>query len=182
MSEYRLDLKTLLTMLEELQQTGWLMTSLPPQVLGKQEVCLVRIELVRGKVVACFLQGESGRSYGSGLQVLQGIMNVGERRWTYEPQAIASSSSQSLDLLQSSYQTSAAASDAANEANTFSAFPIPKRTVSLSLQYVDRNSRKVLALIDGQRSVEKIAALSGLAIPVVLSTLQELTTLGVVTA
>lgn len=178
MQTYILDLETLLSLLEEAGQSGNLSTELPSGVPGLKERCWARIDLQEGKIVLCQIEGRNGRILASNRQALQLVSNLGSREWhLVEAPAPRLLSPSPVDRSSRSRRSLQARS------------LVPQR-VPLINQYtlnrLSRRHRQVLSLIDGTRSIERIAALlhpsvDGQLIQQVEEIVQELEVLGMIT-
>jgi hypothetical protein len=179
MQTYILDLETLLSLLEEAGQSGSLFTELPSGVPGFKEYCRARIDLQEGKIVLCQIEGRNDRILASKRQALQLVSNLGSREWhlveaasplrPLSPSPIDRSSPSKRSVLMSSL--------------------VPRRVPLIdqsTLSRLPRRHRQVLSLIDGTRSIERIAALlpssaGGQPVQHVEEIVQQLEALGMIT-
>ncbi len=179
MQTYILDLETLLSLLEEAGQNGSLFTELPSGISGFKEYCRARIDLQEGKIVFCQIEGRNGRILASKRQALQLVSNLGSREWHLveapsPPRALSPSPVDRSSPSRRSLQASSL---------------VPQRVPLIdqyALSRLPRRHRQVLSLIDGTRSIERIAALlhsstDGNPIQQVEEIVQELEVLGMIT-
>ncbi len=178
MQTYILDLETLLSLLEEVGQSGTLSTELPTGLPGFKEYCWARVDLQEGKIVFCQIEGRHGRILASGRQALQLVSNLGSREWRLvEAPSLRPLSLSPVERSPRSQRSLPASS----------LVPQQVRLIDRSsLNRLPRRHRQVLSLIDGTRSIERIAALlhssgDGQAIQQVEEIVQELKALGVIT-
>jgi hypothetical protein len=151
MEVYTLDLETLLSLLQMQEQNGRLSSEVRG-VIGLKEPCRVNIELQNGKIIACQIEGMHTKVRFIGEQALTKLSHLGTQEWKLEksqqpqPSLVAPPSS--------AYP---------NERKHQSMLSqIPQRIRQDNLQLLNRLSRsqrRVWNLIDGVRSVEKIAML-----------------------
>jgi hypothetical protein len=180
MQTYILDLETLLSLLEEVGQNGTLSTELPSGVPGFKEYCRARIDLQEGKIVLCQIEGRNGRVLASQRQALQLVSNLGSREWQLVE-------APSLKLLSSSPVDRSSGSMRSVQVPLSSLVPrrVP-RIDQQTLNRLPRRHRQVLSLIDGRRSIERIATLfrssaDGQSLRQVEEIVQELQAMGMVT-
>ncbi|HEY7419652.1 MAG TPA: hypothetical protein VH593_31015 [Ktedonobacteraceae bacterium] len=198
MQKYRLDLETLLEYLEEMHQNGILFTNVPPGFLGQKTGCQVRIDLVEGKVVYCHIEDSTGQVHvlsNSDNKAFSLLRGMGTLDWYVEtdipngPSSLAAANSS----LRPTPQMTTSPLPTLSPQNTppvqrISSI-VPRQVVnieSLVLQRLSRNQRRVLVLVDGTRSIEKIASVLYSSsqynnIQGVLRTLRELESLGLIT-
>jgi hypothetical protein len=83
MSMYKLDLESLLPLLESFRQDGSLSAVLPPGTLRRKGPCKVRIDLLQGKVVYCHIEDGAGQIYvlDSRSKIANTLYGLGERDW-----------------------------------------------------------------------------------------------------
>ncbi len=176
MREYNIDLQTLLPLLIELRQSGFLSAWLTLTIEGQRERCMAHIHLVDGRVVICRVVRENGQICASGGAALTLLYTLGTHRWYLEvpPSARAGQRIDNSGRLVKSGTRRAA----------LSTNRIPWRVPMIDadlLQRLPRRQRRILLLVDGVRSVAQIATLIGLRdVNDVFVGLHDLATLGLV--
>ena len=178
MSEYKIDLKTLLLMLEELFQSGILSTTFVRGRSSRKDKYLATLEIANGKVMSCVIVDSKGQIFLSGGGALDMLQGLDACLWRFDVQhgqPFVKSSSPNAGIAQFS-----PVQPSLNPANTQSSFPIPKQAFSGNSQSMDRYHRRVFALVDGRRSVEKIAHISALDVYTVLALLHDLEMMGLI--
>jgi hypothetical protein len=181
MQTYTLDLETLVSLLEELGQNGRLSCEMPSGVPGLREACQARIDLQDGKIIFCQIEGRGRRVLASGNQALRLLSNLGPREW----QLVETQPEETQPLL----ATGPLQSNSRNAMNVRTPSVIPQRVTAIDQQTLNRLPRRhrwVLNLVDGMRSVAKIASLLSSSpdmqtIQQVGEILQELEALGMIT-
>jgi len=148
MQKFTLDLRTMLSLLGEAEQTGQLTADLPSGIPGLKKRCQVRILLQGGKVVLCEITGGGGYLLASGDEAIRLLTQLRACVWKLEesqvdePPSLPTTSSQS-PLFDERYV-------------------VPQRIASVNrqmLEQLSRRQRQVLNLVDGVRTVEKITFL-----------------------
>jgi hypothetical protein len=207
MQKYELDLETLLSLLEEMRQNSILFANVPPGILGQKTGFQVRIDLVEGKIAYCHIEDDEGRIHVLGNQKAFSLLyGMGTLEWYVEthlpdtplptnttlplPRAMLPTNTQPLPraMLPTNTRPLPAPSPYDTVPLPSLSSIVPRPTVynkSLVLQRLSRSQRRVLVLVDGTKSVEKIASMlypsSQDSIQVVLKTLRELESLGLIT-
>ncbi len=193
MQKYELDLETLLSLLEEMRQNSILFANVPPGALGQKTGFQVRIDLVEGKIAYCHIEDEEGRIHVLGNQKAFSLLyGMGTLEWYVEtrlPDAPLPTNTQPLPraMLPTNTRPLPAPSPYDTVPLPSLSSIVPRPTVynkSLVLQRLSRSQRRVLVLVDGTKSVEKIASMlypsSQDSIQIVLKTLHELESLGLI--
>ncbi len=158
MRTYQLDIETLLSLLYEAGQSGRLSTQLPSGIPGFKQYCQASIGLQEGKIVFCQIEQRNGRVLVSGKQALQILSRSGTREWLLEEFQF--------------HQTPSPAPPSSTTATTAPLLPtqetqhgpsiVPQRRTFIdqnALSHFSRQQRRVLNLVDGTRSSERIAIL-----------------------
>lgn len=195
MQKYELDLETLLTLLEEMRQNGVLFANVPPGLLGLKTGCQVRIDLVEGKVVYCHIEDSTGQVRVLGNNKAFSLLyGLGTLKWYVEtalpdaPSLVDTNSSPLRAIPPTNTRPLSTPSpyDTVPLQSIYSI--VPRKTVNIglsALQRLSRNQRRVLILVDGTRSIEKIASVlyssSQDNIQMVLRALRELESLRLIT-
>jgi len=152
MQTYILDLKTLLTLLEEVEQNGRLSTILLSGISGIKERCQAKVDLQEGKIVFCQIEGRDGHVFATGNQALQLLSQLGPQEW----QLVETLQSGSL-LPANTVQISPK-----NRRNLYTSDLVPQRITFIDQRTLNRlplRHKHVLNLVDGTRSVGRIAAI-----------------------
>ncbi len=152
MQTYILDLETLLTLLQEVEQNGRLSTTLPSGIPGIKERCQARVDLQEGKIVFCQIEGQNGQVFARGSQALQLLSRLGSQEWQLiEMQQLEASPVP--NIVQLSPQ---------NQRFLYTSTFVPQRTTFIEQQTLNQlplRHRQVLNLVDGMRSVERITVI-----------------------
>ncbi len=158
-----LDLDTILQLLQARQETCTLQTVLKRGVveLGLKGSCSVTLQLVKGRVVSC--QIANSQQNLSSIELVRYLPHHERFTWLFRIVEL-----QQLPRPQQAPEPAPALISS-----------VPRRVVmtqdkELLVQNLPRNVRHVLALIDGKRSVEKIAQMLALSPDYVLNVLQKL--------
>lgn len=154
MEAYLLDLRTLLQILVRQKQSGMLYAE-DLRLPGSRRTLQARLELLQGKIQSCVLraQGEA-TSVAEGSTALQVLYELGTLEWFWTPSF--SSSAAEDEFAAFSTTSSPARSPFINSESL-----LPRRTAradSTMLASLSRIHRRVLAMVDGERSVSKIAS------------------------
>jgi len=213
MQKYELDLETLLSLLEELNQNSILFTNIPSGFLGQKMGCRVRIDLVAGKVAYCHIEDSEGRVHVlSNQRAFSLLYGMGPLEWFVEthlpetPSLVDSIDSSSgarlpamtspLPMVTRPFPTMTGPIPAVSSQHTIPLWRmssiVPRQIINVEpqvLQTLSRDQRRVLVLVDGTRSVEKIAFIlysssqdnRDTNIQAVLKTLRELESLRLIT-
>ena len=154
METYLLDLTTLLQILTRQKQSGVLQAE-EVRLPASRQTAQAHLVLVQGKVQSCTLFRKTGTSIiAEGSRALEMLYELGalEWRWTAEPPQRILAEEQwpepSVGGLPSSSEEPL----------------LPRRTVyagTADLHLLPRNYRRVLALVDGKRPVDKIISMLG---------------------
>lgn len=177
---YKIDLATLLQLFEEFQRSGVFIAEIPRGTLGLKEPSLARVEVINGMVVNCAVLGQDGRYLASGPDALRKLHQMGGLKWQMNTQAGSSpvvETSPLRSLLPS--QSSIPRVTGNLSFHTL----IPTRIAAMERGVMNRLTpmqRRVLVLVDGVRSVAKIAALLSVRAEIVQGTLRELEAMGLV--
>lgn len=157
---YELSLQVLLENLRELRSTGLLQTQIAGlTVNGRQitEQCRVELVLEKGSVHQCTVFHQSGALLLQGSEAWLAVQSYAKQRLTWQ-------------FSQGGSTETSPASSSANPSTTLSPYDkygviphlLPSTTPTM-LQRLSREYRRVLALVDGQRSMQQIAALLSLS-------------------
>lgn len=190
---YTLDLVTILRLLREFQRSGILQTRLPSGLQDLKLPCVVVIELLRGEMTACHVKDIRGQTLLADQEAFEAISVMGKLNWTFEalPEHELLSRRRITGLLPAPSthlsagppQTPLAASTLERPAY-FSHRPlVPRRLFSLNQHEINswpRRHRQVYVLIDGVRSVEKIAAMLSQPPHMIEKILREIESVGVI--
>lgn len=141
-----MDLETISSILQQRQESGTLSANLQrvPSLRGSVQAILT---LSRGKLVTCSIYNIENRVLMEGEQALTALSRVGTVAWAWSEGVDQAQSSSGAILPQTSS-------------------PIPRRLVHIEPQVLNtwpRNYRRILVLIDGERSIEKIAEILALS-------------------
>ena len=158
MQKFTLDLRTMLSLLGEAEQTGQLTADLPSGIPGLKKRCQVRILLQGGKVVLCEITGGGGYLLASGDEAIRLLTQLRACVWKLEESQV--DEPPSLPTTSSQSPLSEATS---NQSPLFDErYVVPQRIASVNrqmLEQLSRRQRQVLNLVDGVRTVEKITFL-----------------------
>lgn len=159
---YELPLQILLVNLQELKSTGSLQTRIAGLVVaGKQmsRECRVELVLERGAVQQCTIYHPNGEPLAQGNAAWLVVQTVATRRLTW--QFSQEQPSRGLLLEASPARMPARATPPGMSPGRFEVIPYPRpgATTSAVLAELSREQRRVLALVDGRRSVLQIAEL-----------------------
>ena len=182
MNVFRLDLESLLPLLETFQQNGSLSTSLPAGSLKQKGPSKVKIDLLQGKIVYCHIEDGTGHIYvlDNPKKIRSTLSGLGEREWHLD---------EGIDKLSfpPGSQPLTQMSPAPQSAQRLPVpLLVPKVTTTPDariLNSLSRNQRRVLVLVDGGRSVKKITEIlfpSSQDMRTVLQVLHELESLGLI--
>jgi hypothetical protein len=191
MQKYELDLETLLSLLEEMNQNSILFTNMPSGFLGQRTGCQVRIDLVAGKVAYCHIEDSEGRVHVLGNQKAFSLLyGMGPLEWFVETRLpeIPSLADSNAPPPGTRFPTITRSLPPVSSKHTIPLWRmssvVPRQVVNIEprvLQTLSRNQRRVLVLVDGTRNIEKIASIlyssSRDSIQAVLKTLRELESL-----
>lgn len=152
MQTYILDLETLLTLLQEVEQNGRLSTTLPSGIPGIKERCQARVDLQEGKIIFCQIEGRYGQVFARGSQALQLLSRLGPQEW------------QLVDIqqLESLPVPTTVQRPPQNQRLLYTSTLVPQRITFIEQHTLNRlplRHRQVLNLVDGMRSVERITAI-----------------------
>lgn len=156
---YQLDIETLLSLLYEAGQSGRLSTTLPSGVPGFKQFCQANIGLQEGKIVFCQIEQSNGRVLVSGKQALQILSRAGTREWQLEEAQFRQATS---PVATPAPPTVTTATPLSSQERQRGLSVIPQRGAFINqntLSHFSRQQRRVLNLVDGIRSVERIAML-----------------------
>lgn len=182
---YKIDLTSLLRLFEEFQRSGNLVAEIPRGTFGLKETGIARVELLQGKVVACLISKRDGSYYATGSDALSKLQLAGNLKWRVEAEAqpppprisgLLSSppppSMQPVDPPRSPTVSRSSGYQLIFELIPVRLdIPVPDQHVLRGLTF---KQRRVLALIDGTRSIARIADLLSLPVGEVQSILVEL--------
>ena len=179
---YKIDLATLLQLFEEFQRSGVFTAEIPRGTLGLKEPGLERVEVINGMVVNCVILGRDGRYLASGTDALRKLHQMGGLKW----QMNANTQKGSSPVVETSPLRSFSPSQLPMPrvtGNLSFHMLIPMRTTMMEQGMMNRLTpvqRRVLVLVDGTRSVAKIAALLSVRAEIVQGTLRELEAMGLI--
>jgi len=148
--EYLLDLTTLMQILSRQQQSGELLAS-RVYVPGMNELCQAHLDLVDGAIRSCVIRTVAGSVLAQGDNAVVVLANlVLKWNWTvHQTEPLAS-------------QTPRPQSQAQPQTGRNDVFEIPYKAERINLTELNalsRTHRKVFGLIDGTRSIKRIAEL-----------------------
>lgn len=175
---YTIDLATILQLLHEFHRNGILQAELPSGVPGYKKYCQVLIDLAEGKIISCHIKNGSGQTILAREDALSVVYDLGKLEWTFTPRQ----ESPLLSLRDSSMDIPVVRPMTPMPAQS----PIPQRIVQVGQEDLNswpRKYRRVFVLIDGERSVEKIAAILSLppgGVEEVVEVLHKLQSIGVI--
>ena len=157
--QYLLDIETLLLFLSSRRQSGEVSAELKrfPGIAYKGP-CYAYITLIEGKVISCIVQDQEGTTLVNGETALRGLRAMGQLDWDWATTSLKS--------------VVAPPAQENHPPDMFSL--IPRRIVPFEM--IDRNTLprrhwQVLLLIDGSRTVTRIASI--LSVSPLPSDLQE---------
>jgi hypothetical protein len=177
---YKIDLATLLQLFEEFQRSGVFTAEIPRGTLGLKEPGLARVEVINGMVVNCVILGRDGRYLSSGTDALRKLHQMGGLKWLMSTQTGSSPVVETSPLRSLPPAPLPAPRVTGNLA--FHAL-IPMRLAAMERGVMNRLTpmqRRVLVLVDGSRSITKIAALLSVRVEIVQGTLRELEAMGLI--
>ena len=210
MSIYKLDLESLLPLLESFRQDGSLSTVLPPGTLRQKGPCKARIDLLQGKAVYCHIEDGVGQIYVlDSRKIANTLYGLGELDWHLDEgvDKLYSSRERRPTTQPSPYQTQPLPrqesisgqypampsfpptqySPMSQSAQRLSVSELVPRVIATPdasiLNALSRNQRRVLVLVDGTRSIKKITEIlfsSSQDMRSVLQVLRELEHMGLV--
>ncbi len=179
MQIFPLDLKTLLQILARQKQRGLLQANIPSEKLrypGTRQVLHASILLDNGIIQACTIALKQGELVAEGQDALQLLMGVGVIEWQWR--ANVSRLPDSPPQVAPSYQAPASSTV---RFSLFAASVLQRTSRSeAALPTLPREYRKILALVDGQRSVHKLAIVLALSEEEVMTALRVLQSQGLV--
>lgn len=149
---YNIDLATLLQLLQEFRRSVSISAQLPSGALSLKEQCQVKIELVEGKIMSCRIENNNGQVRISGDDALQALYRLGTINWK----------------LQEQIETPKRLTEASPTSLLDPSAIIPQRLArveQITLNRLSRKHRRVFVLIDGERSVAKIASMLSVTLP-----------------
>jgi hypothetical protein len=158
MRMYQLDIETLLSLLYEAGQSGRLSTTLPSGIPGFKQYCRASIDLQEGKIVFCQIEQRNGRVLISGKQALQILSRSGTHEWLLEEVQFHQGPTPVLPPA----TTATTVTTIPNLEKQHGPSVVPQRKTFIdqsTLSRFSRQQRRVLNLVDGKRSVERIAIL-----------------------
>lgn len=192
---YTIDLLTILQLLREFRRSGILRTEIPAGLARLKQPCFVVIELLRGEVIACHVKDSKGQTLLSEQNAFEAVSAAGKLNWVFDtvPEYELSGrqprgrplpgSVQTSPLTTGPLQTPPALPVAPRTGNLPYRARVPRRLLQLSQAEVSawpRKHRQVYVLIDGMRSVEKIAAMLSAPSQAVEEVLQEIQATGAI--
>ncbi|GCE17691.1 hypothetical protein [Dictyobacter kobayashii] len=174
---YNIGQSTLLQLIQEYRQNGRLRAQLPDGVFGLYGG-YVFVDMVQGSAVSCFIINAQGQLLSSGNEALNAIAYVGALDWTVMQEyvqtsprlpAISQNTSQTSPRLPAISQNTSGylpaittqyigRGSAPHPATNF----VPQRLVYIDtaiLMRFPRHMKRVLVLVDGTRTVGKIASI-----------------------
>jgi hypothetical protein len=163
---YTLDFETIKQVMQEHQKTGLLYADAPSGAASLREPCRIEINITAGAIASCSIVGNSGQRV-TGKEAMQALPRLGRLRWTFVPQQ------------QVVVQPASPVIAGPVETPFF-----PWRTAQVE-QWQTRNwprlHRTVFALVDGTKSVAKIAEILSTSPELVEKALHDLQSIGVIT-
>lgn len=171
MYNFHLDSEAILNRLEESRADGMLQADIPLQmmleVFGVREPGKVQMFFQQGRIVTCSLTTASSVLLSKKEQILQALSRMRKLHWQ-------------LTLPLNNLATPIVEAPPARQQDSVSS-AIPYRTQLIRLdQFSDVHERKVYQLIDGQRSIERIAVLACLNRENTLTLIRKLQGYGIV--
>jgi len=171
MQSFTLDLKTLLQILSRQKQHGLLHADISSEKLryhGTRQLMQANILLENGNVQTCTIVLKQGGLLVEGQKAMQSLLEVGVIDWYWETRTAPSPipNGEGISAEQSLRTGTLAPSSSA-------AF-VPHRTIQSekALPTLPREYRKVLLLVDGQRTVHKLATMLSMSDEDVMAVLQ----------
>lgn len=189
MQQYALTLDLLLHILQSHQQTQQVWALVPAEVLPtpalkgratRGTLCRVSLDVSQGQVLSCMIRDQQERVLLEGPKALACVRSCEQVVWTVQIQPSASGLSvaeEGANGLPSSVTSLAGPMP-------WSARPPPRLAQALDarlLEAVSRKQRRLLLLINGERSAADLGTMLGMQRVVVESTLHELEALGLIT-
>lgn len=179
MQAFQIDLKTLLHIFARQKQHGLLQAAISSEKLhcpGARQLLHASLLLDKGAVQTCTIAYKRGEQVAEGQEALQLLLGAGVVEWQWK--------AHTLPLLDLSLQKipGQQAITPANLRPSLSATSIPCRTLRSEevLPTLSRAYRKILALVDGQRSIHKLADILALRDEDVMRALQTLQSWGLI--
>jgi len=171
MQSYSLDLITLLQILSRQRQSGLLQAEMA-HLPGSRQPGIARLEIVEGSVYTCTMYLKGGSIYAEGSKAYQMVSDAGSLEWIWSAYPSPRTPQQVIPFSPSENNTSSLSQ------------LVPRQTVQLDagiLNRLPRSHRRVLVLIDGIRTIGKIASMLALTDDnELLTILRELQTEGLV--
>ncbi|HEV2662737.1 MAG TPA: hypothetical protein VGU68_19175 [Ktedonobacteraceae bacterium] len=182
METYTIDLDTILQILGGYQQNGTLHGDIPPRKLDNKVPLKAQLRLFEGEVISCTILDERGTVISTGKVALEALRRAGQLNWTMmqgaeqsflsvEQDHFTGASNPQLPTVQTSPRLSAVPTNPRLPiAPNWKAYPqlaVPQRLVTVTTEQMrqgqwSRNHRMVYGMIDGVRTIEKIAELLSL--------------------
>lgn len=199
---YTIDLTTLLQLLREFRRTGVLRAELPSGVRDLKRPCLAVIELLNGEVVTCQVKDTKGQTLFWNQEAYEAIVGVGKLNWVLDSLSEAELPSRQGLSNRPFRETTPPTTGPVQMPLAWPGPPGPNVTARLSgqasisrLSRVPRHRirptqrdinawprlhRQIYILIDGARSVERIAAMLSQPAQIVEQVLQEIEATGAI--
>ncbi len=179
MQSFTLDLKTLLHILSRQKQHGLVQAEIPSDKLrfpSPRQILQANILLESGVLRVCTITDKYEERILEGEDALQRLFTVGVTEWHWKPHT-----SQQLPSLEKDKTGPIQRTQSISNQPLFTEV-VPRRTSRGEevLQTLPREYRKVLALVDGQRSVHKMAAVLAMKDEEVMIALRTLQSWGLI--
>jgi hypothetical protein len=173
---YKFDLTTTLQILSRLRQNAILRTELQ-DTRNLTEKFVAQLDIIEGKAVSCYIKNRHGQIIFSDLEALRILYGLGPLEWSLAPRQDVTIAIPKPLLL-----PKPALLALPPPASTRS--PVPRRIVLVDQEQMiswPRRHRMVYVLIDGQKSIDRIAAMLSLPVNVVEDIIRDLQSIDVAT-
>src|SRR5579875_734247 len=188
MPQYALTLDALLGILQSHQQTQQVWALVPAEVLPalkgratRGTLCRVSLDVSQGQVVSCVIHDQQERVLLEGPKALACVRSCEQVVWTVQLLPSASG----LSVAEGGAHGLPASVTSPASPMPWSARPPPMLVQTLDarlLEAVSRRQRRLLLLINGQRSSTELGMMLGMPTEHVERTLRELEALGLITS
>lgn len=172
---FTLDLKTLLQIVSRQQQYGLLQAEIASERLhfhGTRQRMRTTIRLVHGSIQTCTIGLKNGGVLAEGPQAVKLLLDAGVLEWDWQTGNVPFPN----QMREESPAPQPGMTVTGDTSSTSPATLIPFRTLHSEevLTTLPRDYRRVLALVDGQRSVHKIAVILSMSDEDVMKSLHTL--------
>lgn len=178
MEKVYLDLETILL---NFHQSGDLYADLPAKKLSNKVPWKAHLRVVEGNVVACQILDNVGAEVNSGDRALKALYQLGRLFWefSFDPQPGASIPADSQADKSSGTLPGSPEQLPITPELPVTRHLVPRRLIAITVKQMNqaqwpRDYRMIYLLIDGQRTVEKIANMIGLPLQEVELVLHDL--------